>query len=743
MLGMMDGESGEHLKRAVATFCKSQSVALEALKNRQKKDQKLAQFLADAEMHPVCRRLQLKDIIATGFQRLTKYPMLLENVAKYSSPTSLEHARLLEAVNRSKNILAQVNRAVRDAENQHRLADLQRRLDKSAFDKVENNITHAFKHLDLRDHRLVHEGQVTWRLSRQKSLEVLMVLLEDLLVLLQRQDERLVLRFHSTVLSAVSKEEGAKIMYSPVLRLQHVLTRDVATDKKAFFVLATGDQHAIYEFAAGSPAEKKMWLHNINEAMKSHATAGQLAKRSESGRTESSENAVEDAVESEQTSTPEAEPPSCPTEAEDLAGSISPAPKASNTEGGGGGERVEAFPVSEAIPPDLVDFSEVVVCNSASFERAQPVLTPLERLRRKDQEILSALREKQDILAEILQIPKGDYENMVEISEMDGEKGLMELLLLAKDQGDKLMKVISDTMNIKEEDAISASSSTEVIHEDGSAYRSPTVTHKALGLPGIPTDKLLNIANPLMKYLTLLLPCIKEMEQARQQLRKLAPDQLREQLQLLHMTKQQPQQQQQNGSASQSSEQCEQSQGQSRPCNFVSVASSPASDVEEQCQPVSVEGLEAAETTATITARAQAVESANSTITTSEAPGTATTDTVTTATVTTATAAMEETHVAPPMDVPPPPVPLSEVFREACVQTSQEQLCCCPITDLDDDTTTDTSESENACVLQGEEEEEQPEDDVAKQWSPAQGGDDDDEEEEKTEDATTLSAVYF
>lgn len=36
----------------------------------------------EAESKPQCRRLQLKDIIPTEMQRLTKYPLLLENIAK-------------------------------------------------------------------------------------------------------------------------------------------------------------------------------------------------------------------------------------------------------------------------------------------------------------------------------------------------------------------------------------------------------------------------------------------------------------------------------------------------------------------------------------------------------------------------------------------------------------------------------------------------------------------------------------
>lgn len=45
-LFQFDGPSGEHLKHAAATYCENQSIALESLKMRQKKDQKLAQSLS-------------------------------------------------------------------------------------------------------------------------------------------------------------------------------------------------------------------------------------------------------------------------------------------------------------------------------------------------------------------------------------------------------------------------------------------------------------------------------------------------------------------------------------------------------------------------------------------------------------------------------------------------------------------------------------------------------------------------
>lgn len=46
----------------------------------------------EAESKPQCRRLQLKDIIPIEMQRLTKYPLLLENIAK-NTGTFLQHVK--------------------------------------------------------------------------------------------------------------------------------------------------------------------------------------------------------------------------------------------------------------------------------------------------------------------------------------------------------------------------------------------------------------------------------------------------------------------------------------------------------------------------------------------------------------------------------------------------------------------------------------------------------------------------
>lgn len=41
-------------------------------------------LIQECEASPLCRRLQLKDMLVSEMQRLTKYPLLLDNIIKYT-----------------------------------------------------------------------------------------------------------------------------------------------------------------------------------------------------------------------------------------------------------------------------------------------------------------------------------------------------------------------------------------------------------------------------------------------------------------------------------------------------------------------------------------------------------------------------------------------------------------------------------------------------------------------------------
>lgn len=73
---------------------------------------------------------------------------------------------------------------------------------------------------------MIYDGTLTWRINRSKHIDHHVVLLEDILILLQKQDERLVLRCQSG--SKESTRDDGRLPHSPIIKLNNLLTRNVA-----------------------------------------------------------------------------------------------------------------------------------------------------------------------------------------------------------------------------------------------------------------------------------------------------------------------------------------------------------------------------------------------------------------------------------------------------------------------------------------------------------------------------------
>lgn len=568
MLEMFDKPSGEHLKHAAATYCENQSIALESLKMRQKKDQKLAQSLCDAEMNNLCRRLQLKDIIASGFQRLTKYPLLLENIAKYTPPNTQELSDLQQAVECSKEILVHVDAAIKEAENRHRLHDIQKKMEKSSFEKVDHPIVESFKNLDVTKHKLLHEGPLTWRLNKQKNVEMHVVLLEELLILFQKQDEKYILKFHNTNLTSV--REDTKIMYSPILRVHNLLIRNNATDKRSIFLISSSEMHAMYEFVAATASEKKIWCQHLTKAVEQKTQSGTLLKMQqepvlepvtpdpvaaneetpEETETEVETKESDEPTESTSAETtddsktyqadnppttpqppaePELPPPSVPPDEtpqrarrviadddEDNESDKEPGPQKRF-------QRIEILQITEA--PQLIEPSEVIVSSGAIYETAEPVLTPVEKLRRKDLEIVNAIEEKEKILAEMFQVPLEEFRTSNRFSLDVEEITALDLIKVAVKQANELSSLVNDGLNLVEETHVLESAA---LSEDGNPPLLPSTDSQEKSSPfsyffrpqGLSHKTLLPLSNSLNACLLHLMATITEMEEERKQLRK-------------------------------------------------------------------------------------------------------------------------------------------------------------------------------------------------------------------------------
>ena len=83
------------------------------------------------------------------------------------------------------------------------------------------------QNFELTKHRLIYEGALTWRTKGQKNVDLHVVLLEEYILLLQKQDDKYVLKFHS--INYPNSKEDSKCTHSPIIKIATVLVRPVAT----------------------------------------------------------------------------------------------------------------------------------------------------------------------------------------------------------------------------------------------------------------------------------------------------------------------------------------------------------------------------------------------------------------------------------------------------------------------------------------------------------------------------------
>ncbi|XP_034532527.1 rho guanine nucleotide exchange factor 11 isoform X5 [Notolabrus celidotus] len=267
MLARFEGAAGDEFQEQASQLCSQQTQALELIKNKQRKDPRFAHIIQECEASPHCRRLQLKDLLVSEMQRLTKYPLLLDNIMKHTEAGSSDLPFLQSAQVCCRGILQAVNEVVRETEHRQRLNQYQRRLDAAP----------QFKSLDLTTKRMIHEGPLTWKVSKDKQIEIQALLLSDCLVLLQRSpDDRLQLRYPSRWLGGGGGGSvDSKTSFSPLVKLDSLLVRSVATDNKALYVISTTERQ-IYELVAGTSSEKNTWKDLLEKTISSSGGSSPL-----------------------------------------------------------------------------------------------------------------------------------------------------------------------------------------------------------------------------------------------------------------------------------------------------------------------------------------------------------------------------------------------------------------------------------------------------------------------------------
>ena len=94
-------------------------------------------LIKESLLKPECNGLDLASFLLEPVQRLTRYPMLLKQIQKYTQIPSEECNLLAISIEECENLLERVNKSMLEGEEYEKLAQLQRRL--SGTGRLSNN----------------------------------------------------------------------------------------------------------------------------------------------------------------------------------------------------------------------------------------------------------------------------------------------------------------------------------------------------------------------------------------------------------------------------------------------------------------------------------------------------------------------------------------------------------------------------------------------------------------------------
>ena len=154
-------------------FCVKQKSAADYIANEVSKNSELAKEMKNREHSSLCNRLSCADFLACQFQRLTKYPLLVDSILKATdaekNPEEAESLKNVLTV--FKDLLMQVNQRIKTYQDKEKLDMVADQLDTSSLLKFGDMKEYA--EIDFRtDKTLLHYGPAKFQISGDDNKEL-------------------------------------------------------------------------------------------------------------------------------------------------------------------------------------------------------------------------------------------------------------------------------------------------------------------------------------------------------------------------------------------------------------------------------------------------------------------------------------------------------------------------------------------------------------------------------------------
>lgn len=257
LLEFFGGAAAQHLKSAYGEFCANHQAAVDLFKFFQNKDVRFATWHKHKQTNPLLKRKGIPECTLFVVQRLTKYPILIEDQLKLTKDDEQERAKLLRANALIKDILVDVNAQVAQKENHDRHMDIFKRIDAKSATTYRDE---KFKKSDIMcfGRKLKFEGLATLMQGRSKPQTVNVIVLSDCLFFLQESSAKFQFFTPETKAGVVS--------------LQKLIVRKNATHASNIYLLSPLPE--MYELQVQHPKDRHTWITAIDAAVLAHERSG-------------------------------------------------------------------------------------------------------------------------------------------------------------------------------------------------------------------------------------------------------------------------------------------------------------------------------------------------------------------------------------------------------------------------------------------------------------------------------------
>lgn len=107
-------------------FCSKQLYAASLLQHLLETSQAFQSEVKKCQLNPRTKGMPLSSFLIKPMQRITKYPLFISKILKYTSPQHPDYYNLKTALSQMENFCQEVNESVRQSENNVRLKWVQK-----------------------------------------------------------------------------------------------------------------------------------------------------------------------------------------------------------------------------------------------------------------------------------------------------------------------------------------------------------------------------------------------------------------------------------------------------------------------------------------------------------------------------------------------------------------------------------------------------------------------------------------